>query len=248
MRAWTRMTAGAIGLAIVLVGSAAGAADECRLIRGAATPDDATDDVQVCRLDTFFAAGTHRLGNLGGAGQGTLPTWDTTAPTGSFPTAGGAYVTTGPGSIAQPGNRTHEATFSGTYTGPIDNMAVSMFIASPVYQAVGIGWSMDFQLTIDGQVVVPFGTELDVPLTGVNDYAGQIKFAITNVADAMETNGMDFANPNATHSIQMQMVNWYWGDGNSAMLFDNGDYPSNMTFNLGLTPVKSFFKIDARGA
>jgi hypothetical protein len=241
------MTAGAIGLAIALVGTAAGAADECRLIRGAATVDDPTDDVQVCRLDTFFAAGTHRLGNLGGAGQGTLPTWDTTAPTGSFPAAGAAYVTNGPGSVAQPGNRTHEATFSGTYTGPIDNMAVTMFVSSPIYQSVGIGYSMDLQLTIDGQVVVPFGTELDVPLTGVNEYAGQIKFAITNVADAMELNGMEFADPAANHTIQIQFVNWYYGDGNSLVLFDNADYPSNMTFNLGTQPVKSFFKIDARG-
>lgn len=246
MRKWTRIMAGAVGLSLLLVGSAAIAADpECRLIRGAATPEDPTDDVQVCRLDTWFAAGSPQLGNLAGAGQGTLPSWDATEPTGSFPSAGGAYVTVGPGSIADPGNRTYEAAFSGKYTGPIDNMAVTMFISSPVYQGAGIGFAMDFQLSIDGQIVIPFGTETDVPINPVNDYAGNIRFAITNVADAMEIYGMDFADPNAEHTIEMQFVNWYWGDGNSAILFDNADYPSSMVFNIDKTT--AFFRIDARG-
>jgi hypothetical protein len=103
------------GLAVPAAGDT-----ECRL---------AAAGVEVCRAPVWFQApdgpgGT--LGNLAGAGVTSYPTWGTEPPSRSVSEGGGAgYASTTAEPLAgSPGN---VATFVGTFTGPIESIAVDLY-------------------------------------------------------------------------------------------------------------------------
>ncbi|MGH2692799.1 MAG: hypothetical protein ACRDHM_09885 [Actinomycetota bacterium] len=249
MRMWTRITAGAIGLGLMLMGSVAGAEEQaCRLIRGASTPADPSDDVQVCTLKTFIHQGSQKLGNLAGAGQSTYPTWSTTAPTETmFLGGGGAYLANGPGTVADPGNSLHEPRFAGSFTGTLDNMAISLYMQAPVDLALTAPYSMELRITIDGEMAVERvfpEPEFTAPVELVNDRVCRIRFATTNLYETMKLLDLD-TSPEAQHAITVQIAAYYYGTDNAVFLYGSTDAPSGIVFNIESGQLGPYSKLDA---
>lgn len=213
-------------LAMLLFSTGAGAAPgDCRLIRGAATPDDATDDVSVCEAQTYF----HRAGP-GLANLGDVPSFDTTAPTAADP----APYATVLGRLLGTSNL-HRPTFEGKFTGDIDTLRIDSYLTSPVYNTVGIGYPLIFTLTIDQNLVIDenpaAGGEQDVPMTPTSEEGVyKLSFAVKNLYEVMERNGLQLG-PDVEHTVRISMTALYYGDGNSVHWFDSASRPSGIYFN-----------------
>jgi hypothetical protein len=216
----------AAALAVLVVSTGAGAAPgDCRLIRGAATPEDPTDDVSVCETQTYF----HRTGP-GPANLNPVPTFDATAPTAADPAAYATIL----GRLVATSNLVRP-TFQGTFTGDLDTLRVDAFVTSPVYQNAGGTYPLIFDLQIDGQSLVlenpAAGGEQDVPLESTSeDGVSKISFAIKSLYEVMERNGLQ-TGPDVEHTVLISMTALYYGDGNSVYWFDSASRPSGIYFN-----------------
>jgi hypothetical protein len=213
-------------LAVLAVSSVAGAAPgDCRLIRGATTPEDPTDDVSACETQTYFHRSAAGLANLN-----PVPGFDGTAPTAtdSAPYAAvlGRLVSTGP--EVRP-------TFQGTFTGNIDTLRVDQFVTIPVYQAASGTYPLIFELSIDGNPLVlespAAGSEQDVPLVATGEEGiYKMTFAIKNLYQVMLTNGIELGDE-VQHTIRLSMAGLYYGDTNGVYWFDSASRPSGIYFN-----------------
>lgn len=245
MRTGTRLLSATIGLGLMIMGPAAGAdTGDCRLIRGAATPDPA-DDVEVCRLDTWVHTGGTRLGNLSAA-QGTVPSWDATQPTTSLQDGGGGYASVRFVEILLPRDTKVMPTFAGGYTGVLDNLATTIYLSCPAYQATATPYPLSVALTIDGETVVdrtPLDTFVDVPITPVTEAYGYMKVAFTNLYSTLAALGLDNAE-GTQHTIEIQIMNQFWADGNAVVLYDATDAPTGNVFNIETSKLSGFTKID----
>lgn len=229
-------------LATIALASNAMAADgDCRLIRGATTPTDPTDDVSVCRKDTWFHQGDTKLGNLAGFGQGSFPSWNTTKPTTSaMGGAGGGYVTN---SILHQGVGAQDprgsAVFQGTYTGTLDNLAVDLYaFVAPIFSN-----ELNLALTIDGEAIYAAGVEVTQQAGDNNNV--KLKFAFTNVYKTLES----FELPNeatTVHTIQLAVNGVYIINDPAVFVYDASEVPSGIIFNLD-TGLNAYTKIDTFG-
>ncbi|HEV3475564.1 MAG TPA: hypothetical protein VG602_09385 [Actinomycetota bacterium] len=239
-----RLLATACLAGVLLLPQMVSAEATCRLIRGAQTPTDPTDDVQVCRQDVWLHQAGTKLGNLAGAGQDTLPSWNTTKPSASLQSGAGAgYATVRLLDIAEPYNRTYRPTFEGKFTGTLDNLAVTLYISSPIYQALNIPWPLLVRLSIDGETVFEQSdVEIDVPQKPAGNFR-KVEFALTNVYEAMKTTGLDLSSTKE-HTIELSVIQRYWGDGHSVVFYDASDVPSGIVFNIEPTNLKPYTQID----
>jgi hypothetical protein len=239
-----RLLATACLAGALLLPQTVGADTACRLIRGAETPADLTDDVQVCREDVWLHQAGTKLGNLAGAGQDTVPSWNTTKPTASMQSGAGAgYATVRLLDIAEPYNRAYRPTFEGKFTGTVDNLAATLYISSPIYQAVNIPWPLLLRLTIDGETVFEQSDlEIDVPMKAAGNLR-KVEFALTNLYEAMRSVGLDLSSTKE-HTIELSVIQRYWGDGHTVVFYDSADAPSGMIFNLESTLLKPYTQID----
>jgi hypothetical protein len=224
----------------VIGSSAAFAANgDCRLIRGADTPNDPTDDVSVCRQDTWIHQASLKPGNLAATGNDAYPSWNTTAPTQSAQQgAGGGYLANSVAHQLVEQNDPHaSATFAGHYTGTLDDLAVELYaFVSPIQTG-----DLDIGLLVDGQDVYQGDV---VPVKMVTTSTQQLvtyRFAFTNLYKALEDNGT--ANSATTaHSITLAVSGTYVVDDNTLFVYDTSEVPSGLIFNLepgGLTPYTS---------
>jgi hypothetical protein len=204
---------------------------DCRVIREAVPATEtepAVEEVSVCREDAFLVGTAAPLANVEAAG-GTLPSWDTAAPAGATTSR---YASIAPVDMMQSSPSTRP-TFSGTYTGVLDNIAIDLFVSSPVYQAAGIGMANYHRLTIDGVVVWENSgddPEIDIPILPVDDTTGKISYAFSDLFGALEAQGI--ANASDTeHTIEFSTANIYWGDGNFTVNFGSEEAPSGLIFN-----------------
>lgn len=233
-------------LLTALIAASPAVADDgdCRLIRGADTTEDTTDDVEVCRQDVWFHQAATKLGNLSATEVDTAPSWDTEAPTASSQEGGGAaYVASRPGNSSSLGNE-YRATFTGTFTGTIDNAAFT-FYASNAYYFLGQAWDVQLHLLIDGEIVAQraeAGTEL--PWQAVTDQYGKVSVAVTNLYEMMTLLGMD-TDPETEHTVTLKITTHFWGDGNAVFLYDATDFPSGAIFNLETDKLGPYVKVDA---
>lgn len=239
-----RLLATACLAGVLLLPQTVSADAACRLIRGAATPADPTDDVQVCREDVWLHQAGTKLGNLSGAGQDTVPSWNTTKPTASTQSGGGAgYATIRLLDILEPYNRAYRPTFEGKFTGTLDNLAVTLYLSSPYYQARNFAWPMLVRLTIDGETVFEQSdVEIDVPLKAAGNLR-KVEFALTNLYSSMEAVGLDLTSTKE-HTIQLDVIQRYWGDGHTVIFYDASDAPSGQVFNLEPALLKPYTQID----
>lgn len=225
VRIWSRA---ALALLTVLVVAPAGSAapGDCRLIRGADTPDDPSDDVSVCEAQTYF----HRAGP-GLANLGNVPSFDGTAPTAAD---SAAYATILGRQLAND-NRVRP-TFEGKFTGDIDTLRVDEYVTSPVYQNAGIGYPLLFELHVDGQPLVvespAAGSEQEPALEPTSEEGiYKFSFSVKNLYQVMETNGLALG-PDVEHTVRISMTALYYGDGNSVHWFDSVSRPSGIYFNV----------------
>lgn len=213
-------------LAVMAFASGAGAASgDCRLIRGATTPADPTDDVRACELATFF----HRVGP-GLANNQATPSWNDTAPT-AADAAPYAALAGGTGTDKQT-----RPTFAGSFTGNIDTLRVDAFISIPIYENTGTPYPLVFSLDIDGNSVVleDPAAAADVKkatLAGTSETGvSKLSFAVKNLHQAMEDLGID-TGEDVVHQVNIQFFTWYWGDSQGVVWFDSATRPSGIYFN-----------------
>ena len=222
---------------LALAGSSALAANgDCRLIRGAATPDPA-DDVRVCRQDTWIHQAATKFGNAPAYGipnGGTeYPSWNTTAPTESVQAgAGGGYL-----SLAAYSQNTDytdpkgAVTFRGSFTGNLDNIAAKLFLFSPARQADATQ-AVSMRLTIDGTVIYQTADAADrTPLSPGGDAVLQTTFAFIDLYKAMGDAGLELGEA-VTHSIELTIGNWFTVNDNALYVYDTTEVPAGLIFNL----------------
>jgi hypothetical protein len=229
----------AFALTAMPLASIAMAADgDCRLIRGATTPDDPSDDLSVCRKDTWFHQADTKVGNLAGFGQGAFPSWNTTKPTASATTgAGGGYATN---SIFHQAVGAQDprgsAVFQGTYTGVLDNLAVSLYaFVAPVFSN-----ELNVELTIDGEPIHAGSAEM-AATPGENQIV-LLKFVFTNVYKVLE--GLQKqGDALTTHQVELAVNGVYIINDPAVFVYDTSEVPSGISFNLDGS-LSSYTKID----
>lgn len=229
--------------ALSLVAAQAPADSSCRQIRGAETPRDTSDDVEVCRQQVWIHQADTKVGNLAGSGSVTggedadsVPSWNTEEPqTSAMNGSGATYATVRVADIVQPENEAWRPTFQGTFTGDIDTLKAEMFLSAPIYGGTGNDYPLLYSLTIDGiPVAERSGEEFNVAIENTGQRGvSKITFALTGIYDVMESLG-DFIDrgPDAEHTVKLTLINRYWGDGHTAFYYDATEVPSNLTFNV----------------
>ena len=227
-------------LATVVLGSTAFAGNgDCRLIRGASTPDDASDDVSVCRQDNWFHRATAPIGNAAGFGADTLPSWNTTKPATSVTGgAGGAYATNSAfHQAAGPQDPRGSAVFQGTYTGVLDTIAVDLYaFAAPVFTR-----DLNITLTVGGETV--YASNQIVNSVPGGQQVQKLSFAFTNVYSALETLGLP-NEPATNHAIRVAVNGRYIINDPVVFVYDTSEVPSGVIFNLENTGMGAYTKID----
>jgi hypothetical protein len=222
---------------LMLAASAALAANgDCRLIRGASTPDPA-DDVRVCRKDTWIHQATTKFGNAPAYGipnGGTeYPSWNTTAPATSVQGgAGGGYLALA--AYSQNTSRPDPkgaVTFRGTYTGNLDNIAATLYLFSPVRQADATQ-AVWMRLTIDNTTIYQTGAAADrTPLSPGGDVVLKTQFAFVDLYKAMEAAGLATGDA-ASHTIELVISQWFSVNDNALYVYDTTEVPAGLVFNL----------------
>lgn len=227
----------AAGLAVLgaaaLAGSAAAEPGACRQLMSLDDPPVPTGQT-VCHEEAWFRQADSRLSNAGTA----VPSWGTTKPAAGFQDGGAIYASPRLADILSSSQATRP-TFSGTYTGTLDNIALSVYETSPVYQVLGGAPPLYSRLIVDGKVIWENSASTDpeiAPLAeGVDDTTSVMRFAYTGIAQRLAALGK--ANDSTTkHTIEISFVNKYYGDGNFLMRYDAAEYPSGLIFNLDPDP------------
>jgi hypothetical protein len=223
------LAASALVLAFALPAGAQEAS--CRLIRGAETPDITTDDVQVCRQNTWFHSGAVKLGNSG-AQTGTFPTFNATPPAGSVATGnGGGYFASSAlhqgGSAFDPAGT---ATFDGKITGDFDNIAVTFYLFNPVEDAQSVPtYAINSRLIVDGQSIFETGGA-EVKRSAGGQAVKRIDFAAVDLYTALEQAGLTGAGKE--HQIRFQVMGTGLATEAAVFVYDTTEVPSNMVFNI----------------
>jgi hypothetical protein len=224
----------------VLASTAVAANGDCRLIRGAQTPEDPTDDVSVCRQDNWFHRATTPVGNLAGLTGDGFPSWNTTKPTASVTAgAGGGYLTNSTfHQLVGPQDPKGSAVFRGTYTGVLDTLAVDVyaFVASGVFTR-----DLNIALTIDGATV--FASNQVVNMVEGGTAVQKLSFAFVNIYTALQLEGI--ANtPTTQHTIGLALNGRYIVNDPALFVYDTAEVPSAITFNLENNVMGAYTKID----
>lgn len=226
-RRMTRALAAALSVAAISATTALAAPGDCREITPAT---DTTAAVTACRQDVWLHAG-NKVGNV------EAPTWNTTPPAASVTGgAGGGYAGLRLADIAEARNPNYRPTFSGSFTGTLDNLAATLYLAAPVYQATDTAFPLLATLKVDGEIIFEQeAVEVDVPLQPAGQATDKIQFALTGIAAEMASYQM----PNAAdteHTVELSVINRYWGDGHTVFLYDTTEVPSGFIFNLETDP------------
>jgi hypothetical protein len=196
---------------------------ECREIRPAT---ETTAAVEACRQDVFAHLGGSKVGNV------DAPVWDTTAPTASYTSgAGGGFYQARLLDIVEPGNPTYRPALSGTFTGVLDSIAVTAYVAIPVYAAGGTPYPLLAQVVVDGVTVFENEEEVDVPLTAApgNTATRKLSFNVTDVAKVLERRRKPL---DGEHTVSIAFTPRYWGDGQSVVFYDAKEFPTGVQFNV----------------
>lgn len=212
-------------LAVLVLGSGAGAASgDCRLIRGATTPET-TDDVKVCEQSTYFHRSANGLANLN-----AIPGFNATAPTATDAVPYAAIL----GRLAAT-NNTVRPTFQGSFTGNVDTLRVDAYVTIPVYQTVTGTYPLIFDLTVDGNVLInespAAGSQQNPALVATSEEGiYKFSFAVKNLYGVMDSNGIELGD-NVQHAVRISMAALYYGDSNGTYWFDSVSRPSGIYFN-----------------
>lgn len=223
----------ALAAATFAAAPAQAANGDCWEVMTADDPPVGTGVFSCQQQNWFHAPGGAKVTNGNG-----VPSWNATAPAGAWPQAGSVYAALRPIDMLESSSDVRP-TFTGTYKGTLENIAVTAY-ASSLYTALGGANALYTRLTIDGEVawenLASADAEIEVPQVPVDDTTSVMRFAWTNLAATLKrlkvANGAD-----AEHTITLEFINKYWGDSNFVLRYDAAEYPAGVTFNLQPDPV-----------
>ncbi|MGH2710298.1 MAG: hypothetical protein ACRDH9_03725 [Actinomycetota bacterium] len=224
-------TLAAAALVLTFVPSVGAQEPSCRLIRGANTPTDPTDDVEVCRQDAWFHANARKLGNTSFTGHEGFPTFNTTRPTASvIAGGGGGYL----GSSVTHQNGTPfdpalTATFDGAFTGDIDNLAVTMFLFNPAEDAQELPtFAVNTRLVVDNEPILEIsGAEVKRSASG---QVHRLDFALVDLYAALKDAGLH--GKGKEHQVRFQVQGTGLATESAMFVYDAQEVPGGLIFNI----------------
>lgn len=191
----------------------------------------------------YFHQADTKFGNAGALGYGSLPSWNTTAPASVTTGSGGGYL----GNIASEivlGDHTAESgpTFEGTFTGPVDTIAVDLYaFANPADAKQGLR----VQILVDGEMVHEDGDAFDVPFKPGGQAARQLNFAVTGINGVMQAYGLD-TSAEKEHTVRVNVVPFFVGD-DAVYVYDAAEAPSGILFNAAAEKLSKYVVVPANG-
>ena len=207
---------------------ASSAPGDCRMIRGTETPDTATDDVSVCRQDVWFHQSELKVGNVDGARDRPSPSWNTTQPGSLAGGNGAAYAATTAANPINGGRSKPNATttFVGTYTGALDNVAITLYGVHPGRPQLRP--ALEYRLIVDGEEV--YGDRrVDLPKATYNQAVTKSTLALTNIHKRLVALGK--AGDTTLHNITLTITSGYMTNDPFVALYDSKETPSGIVFN-----------------
>lgn len=222
-------TVAAIAAVVALPASAA---PSCRAIRADDPATAANEQVDVCRRDAWIKDGA-KLGNAAATGVIPGPTWDDAAPTTSVMAGGGSMFVSSPNADTGPARPAAKPTLRGTYTGPLDNLAATLYLTAPTYSALGGQYPFNVHLKVDGVTLFAESGELRVETAPAEGDVPVIRsrFALKDIHAAMEAEGLNLA-PDAVHDVELTVRGHFIDSGNVVFHADSTEYPAGLIFNL----------------
>lgn len=206
-------------------------ADEhCYLVAGVDTPNDPTDDVEACREDVWFHDAGAKVGNVQNA-QGAYATFDTTPPSASVTSGAGGGVASSSTShqFVEPHDPRFAFVAAGTHDGPVDAVAVELYLFPPAGLAQGeTTYRVDAQLLIDG---IPIGTLADVtvPMETAGSAVQRIQFAFTGLAQSYGFYpGLDLE---GEHELELRVHGTGAATSSAVYVYDTTEVPAGMVIN-----------------
>lgn len=212
----------------------AGAAEECRLIRGADTTDTA-DDVEACRQQVWFHQADTKAGNLAGTGLSQLPTFDTTAPSTSVAMgAGGGYAGSSLHQVSGDFDPTYTPAFEGTVDGALDNVLVDLYLFPLVSMAEGATGQGGTTFRVDanlylGDVLIGSHGDLTVPLESGGDAVKRVRFTFANLYATAERRGL--TGDDGPLPLRLEVVGTGIASNGAVWVYDTTEVPAGMIFN-----------------
>jgi hypothetical protein len=189
---------------------------------------------EFCTTEVWFKQAETLAGNLGATDAHAYPSWDTEPPSASVSAGAGAgFLTIGPPRQMASNPDTDPyfgATFEGSYTGNIDNLVIEMYMFAPATAASDTGnYVGSIELGIDGTLVL-WPTQVDLPTEEGGDAALKTTFAITNIHDAMQMEGLE-TGEGVEHEVRFFLSGYGLASGTAIVVFDTTEVPSGMVFN-----------------
>lgn len=236
--------------ALAAVGLAAAVPDGC-YVAVQNDPETPDDDVVACQLETWFQdPGTNKAGNLAAVDAYDYPTWGVEPPAASVSDgAGGGFL----GHMAaafgvDESDRRLGATFAGSFTGPVDRMALTLHYFYNGYGSIGDQSDPDpnrattrkdlssyVTLVIDGTRINTLGGEEGIDLTTspaeTANAADKGQLTITGIAEAMQLFGMDMG-ADTEHTVEITVTPRYINtDAAVVFVFGTTEVPGGIVFN-----------------
>lgn len=211
-------------------------APPCYAVDVAGTPDDTTDDLEACELETFFHRAETPAGNVEALATGSFPTFDTNPPAGSVAGGnGGGYLGSSPVDFAAPRDPAGALTFVGTFEGVIDTLDITLHGFYNGYGSTGgptnrHPHTLNVYLTVDGiqllgATQVSAGTS---PAESANA-AEQFDFAITDIARLMDGFGLTLG---GEHTVELTVAPKYFNTNPVVLyVYDTTEVPGGIVFN-----------------
>lgn len=176
--------------------------------------------------------GSTKVANVNLVADGVVPTWSTTAPTGSV--QGGE----GCGTVDLAGRGTnirniYDLVWSGTYTGNLNTMVVELHSLG---QNPANSGDFAIRLYVDGDEVIPAGTQLSdlVPAASSTGASQSWRFGINQINEVDEIDGPG----KKVHTIELGVSGWFTvNDAAIPFVWGTTEVPAGITFNgstLGL--------------
>lgn len=189
------------------------------------------DGPQYCTQQVWFTPSDSKAGNLAATGATGFPTWTTTAPTQSVAQgAGGGYATNGVQRQQQgESNPATGALFQGTFTGDLENLAVTMYLFAPGRQQDDSYYG-GIDVVVDGERVLRVDEEF-LPLTSGGSAVKKIDFAVSGLPRALARAGVA-SGPDVEHEVELFLTSYPLATTTAVFVYGTTEAPSSMTFNL----------------
>ena len=207
---------------------------------------DTERELEFVESTAWFTSTTTGVSNVDTEVLGERIGWSAEAPAG--PT-GRTVATAHAGLLSILAEDYYESqsfTAEGTITGYIENIALSLYYASPVQNLCGMGLSID--VIIDGKRVMDMagiGNTEDVVTYPASDDYWVAQVAITNLAGQMEAMGI-FGAADTEHTVEI-VAEQYPLCQEAIWTYGSADAPSRMDVNIepGTSALRQFTEFDA---